>query len=96
MDLALHLPQQLTLHMKSLRRVAGLTQSDLARLLCLSRARVSEIERDPASISVGQLVEVLRVLDVQLVLRANDMPGLGREAYELPPGWQQRRPQGRW
>ncbi len=96
MDYLLQLPHQLAPQLKSLRKAAGMSQARLAHLLGISQARVAVIERDPLAVSVGQLAEILRLLDLQLVLRANDVPGSGREAWELPPGWQRRKPQGRW
>lgn len=96
MDLLLQLPEHLVPNLKSLRRKSGFTRSELARALGISRARWLEIERDPASVSVRQLLEVLRLFDVQLFIRAADTPGPHVATLGLSPGWQQRRPQGRW
>lgn len=96
MDLSLQLPEQLVPNLKSLRRKSGFTRSELARALGISRARWLEIERDPASLSVRQLLEVLRLFDVQLFMRATDAPPSHVAPLVLPPGWQRRRPQGRW
>ena len=34
----------------------------------MSQSRIAAIERNPAAVSAGQLLELLRVLDVNLVL----------------------------
>lgn len=69
MDYVLNFPEQLGLHLKSLRKAAGLSQSKLAELLQVTQSRVAAIEKDPASVSVGQFLSVLRLLDATLVVR---------------------------
>lgn len=71
-----------------------MSQARVAEMLGMSQARLAVMERDPASIKVGQLMEILRVLNVQLSLR--EVPGRGHDVHQLPIGWQQRRSQGRW
>lgn len=98
MDYLLQLPHQLSTQLKSLRRVAGMSQAELAELMGVSQSRVAAIERDPASISVRQLMEILRLLEAQLVIRARGSAD-GRRDVEgrgLPPGWQARRARGTW
>jgi HTH-type transcriptional regulator/antitoxin HipB len=46
-----------------------LGQADLALKLGLSQSRIAAIERNPAAVSAGQLLEILGVLGVDLVLR---------------------------
>lgn len=69
MDHLLQLPDQLALHLKSLRKAAGVSQSQLAQRLGVSQSRVAAIERDPAAISVRQLMEILQLLDADLLMR---------------------------
>lgn len=69
MDHLLQLPDQLALHLKSLRKAAGVSQAQLAQRLGLSQSRVAAIERDPAAISVRQLMEILQLLDADLLMR---------------------------
>lgn len=69
MDHLLQLPDQLALHLKSLRKAAGVSQAELAQRLGVSQSRVAAIERDPAAISVRQLMEILQLLDVDLLMR---------------------------
>ncbi|MGP2481197.1 helix-turn-helix transcriptional regulator, partial [Listeria monocytogenes] len=69
MDYPLQLPQQLSQHLKSLRRAAGLSQRQLAKRMGVSRYLLAAIERDPLATSVEQLFEVLRLMNVRIVLR---------------------------
>ncbi|MXN32775.1 helix-turn-helix domain-containing protein [Delftia sp. CH05] len=69
MDHLLQLPAQLALHLKSLRKAAGVSQAELAQRLGVSQSRVAAIERDPAAISVRQLMEILQLLDADLLMR---------------------------
>lgn len=69
MDHLLQLPDQLAMHLKSLRKAAGVSQAQLAQRLGVSQSRVAAIERDPAAISVRQLMEILQLLDADLLMR---------------------------
>ena len=69
MDYVLNFPDQLGLHIKSLRKAAGMSQAKLASLLQVSQSRVAAIEKDPAAISVGQFLAILKLLDAELVVR---------------------------
>jgi HTH-type transcriptional regulator/antitoxin HipB len=69
MDHLLQLPDQLALHLKSLRKAAGVSQVQLAQRLGVTQSRVAAIERDPAAISVRQLMEILQLLDADLLMR---------------------------
>jgi HTH-type transcriptional regulator/antitoxin HipB len=62
-------PQQLASHLRSLRKAAGLTQAELGRRLGVEQARVAKIERNPGSVSVHQLLEVLNALGASVFLR---------------------------
>ncbi len=62
-------PEQLALHLRSLRKSRHLTQAALGAKLGVNQARIGKIERDPASVSVGQLLEILALLGVRLVLK---------------------------
>ena len=69
MDFVLVFPEQLGLHLKSLRKAAGLRQAELAALLGVSQSRVAAIEKDPTSVSVGQFLSILKLLNAELVIR---------------------------
>lgn len=75
MDFVLTFPEQLGLHLKSLRKAAGLRQAELAALLGLSQSRVAAIEKDPASVSLGQFLSIVKLLNADLVIRqTNRLP----------------------
>lgn len=67
--LALHSPRQLTEHLKSLRRLRGLTQAQVAERLGIKQSRYASIENQPESVSMGQLLKVLAALHAELLLR---------------------------
>jgi HTH-type transcriptional regulator/antitoxin HipB len=69
MDYLISIAEQLAPQLRSLRKARGLSQSDLAVRLGVSQSRVAAIERNPAAVSVGQLIEILNNLGVDLVLR---------------------------
>lgn len=64
--------QQLSSHLRSLRQTLGLTQAQLGKRLGIEQARVAKIERNPGSISVDQLLELLHALDMTLILRRSE------------------------
>lgn len=63
------------------REQRGLTQTELAKLAGVSREWVSRFERGDGSPSLRAVMDVLRVLDVDLIARAADYsidnPGSG-------------------
>ena len=69
MDYLISIADQLTAQLRSMRKVRQLSQADLARRLGVSQSRIAAIERNPAVVSAGQLLELLKVLGVDLVLR---------------------------
>jgi HTH-type transcriptional regulator/antitoxin HipB len=69
MDYLISIPDQLAPQLRSLRKVRRLSQTDLALKLGVSQSRIAAIERNPAAVSAGQLLEFLKVLGVDLVLR---------------------------
>lgn len=84
MDYSIGIPAQLAPQLRSLRKVRGLSQTDLARRIGVTQSRIAAIERNPAAVSAGQLLELLKVLGVELVLRD------AQTARESTP------PQGEW
>ncbi|MDZ4160794.1 MAG: helix-turn-helix transcriptional regulator [Burkholderiales bacterium] len=56
-------------HLRSLHKARGLSQMQLALQLGVTQSRIAAIESKPSVVSMGQLVDLLRVLGVQLVLR---------------------------
>ncbi|MFT7775095.1 helix-turn-helix domain-containing protein [Roseateles sp.] len=75
MDYPVALSSQVKQYLRSLRKSRGLTQSDLAKRLGVGQSRVADIEANPGSVSVDQLLQVLAVLNAQLVVRdAHTLP----------------------
>jgi len=72
----IHTPDQLAVHIKSLRKARGLTQAQLGTRLGVKQVRVADIERNPGSVSVDQLLRVLHALDARLLLA---------DAHAYPP-----------
>jgi HTH-type transcriptional regulator / antitoxin HipB len=62
-------PQQLSSHLRSLRRRLGLTQAQLGGRLGVEQARIGKIERNPGSISVEQLIQLLTILEAEILIR---------------------------
>ena len=78
MDYPLQLTSQLQQLLKSLRKSRQMTQAQLARHLGVVQSRVADIEREPGSVSVEQLMNVLAMLGAQLVVRETEpstLPG---------------------
>lgn len=70
MDYPVQLTNQLPQFLKSLRKSRGLTQTELARRLGVGQSRVADIERNPGSVSVEQLMQLLSILGAGLVIQA--------------------------
>jgi len=61
-------PAQLSVHIRSLRRARGLTQAQLGERIGVKQARVADIEKDPGTVGLQQLLQVLHALDARLLL----------------------------
>jgi HTH-type transcriptional regulator/antitoxin HipB len=68
-EILLQTSQQLSSHIRSLRRRLGLTQAQLGARLGVEQARIGKIERNPGSISVEQLIQLLAALETEILLR---------------------------
>ncbi|HSV61180.1 MAG TPA: helix-turn-helix domain-containing protein [Variovorax sp.] len=60
--------RDLSVHIKSLRKVRGLTQAALGERIGVKQVRVADIERNPGAVSLDQLLQVLHALDARLLL----------------------------
>ncbi len=69
MDFPLATVAQFTDHLRALRKARGLTQAALGRLMGVSQSRIADIERDPGSVSVSQMHQLLSALGGQMILR---------------------------
>jgi HTH-type transcriptional regulator/antitoxin HipB len=84
-DFPIRTPQQLSSHLRSLRRRLSLSQAQLGLRLGVEQARVGKIERNPGAVSVAQLVELLTVLDAELFIRPKS--ARARAATERKVAW---------
>jgi HTH-type transcriptional regulator/antitoxin HipB len=83
---------QLSAHLKSLRKALGLTQAQLGERIGVKQVRIADIERDPGAISVGQLLEIIHALDARLLIAkaqgyAQSPPIAPLTAKEPGPRW---------
>ena len=72
MDYVIHTPGQLASHVRALRRDRAWSQAQLGAALGVGQSRITRIERDPSTVSVGQFVELLDALGARMVLRVPD------------------------
>jgi HTH-type transcriptional regulator / antitoxin HipB len=63
---------QLSAHLRSLRKARNLTQTQLGKHVRLNQARIGKIERDPAHVSVGQLLQILAALNTRVWLQTSE------------------------
>jgi HTH-type transcriptional regulator/antitoxin HipB len=63
-------PSQLGPLLKSGRRAAGLSQTDLARRMGISQSRISHMELHPESVSLDQLLALFGLLGIELMVRS--------------------------
>ena len=74
-QLVLQTAAQLPAHLRSLRKARRMTQAQLGARIGLDQTRIAKIERDPAVVSVGQLMQLLNALGVRVVLDAEQDAG---------------------
>ena len=96
MDYLISISDQLAPQLRSLRKVRQLSQADLARKLGVTQSRIAAIERNPAAVSTGQLLEILKILGVDLVLRDTQAPPGDTSAPPDIPNSSSTGPQGAW
>ena len=59
---------QLSVHIKSLRKARGLTQTALGQRIGVKQVRIADIEKKPGAVSLDQLLQLLHALDARLLL----------------------------
>lgn len=79
-DYPVRLAQQLPALIQGFRKASGLTQADAATLMGVTQQTLSALERNTSQASVGRLLKLLDVLNVELVLRSK------ADAHRLPEG----------
>lgn len=70
----IRLADQIGSTLKSLRKGKGLSQANLGQLVGLSQERISVIEKNPGSVNVHQLLQLLIALDAHLMIGKPDNP----------------------
>jgi HTH-type transcriptional regulator / antitoxin HipB len=83
-DILLQTPQQLSSHVRSLRKRLGLTQAQLGARLGVEQARIGKIERNPGSISVEQLLQLLTVLEADILIRPRNTRSTVTTGHKAP------------
>jgi HTH-type transcriptional regulator / antitoxin HipB len=88
MDYALKTTEQLRQQLRSLRKKQGLTQAHLGALIGVTQARVVEIEANPGSVSLQQVMQVLHALGAGFVIREVQADSASDERPDAshPPG----------
>jgi HTH-type transcriptional regulator/antitoxin HipB len=71
MNSRIDLAEQLSVHIKSLRKAHSLTQAQLGMRIGVKQARMADIERTPGVVSVAQMLQVLYALDARLLLSSS-------------------------
>lgn len=61
-------PAQLAVHLKSLRKARGMTQTALGQRIGVKQVRIADIEKNPGAVSLDQLLQVLHALGARLLL----------------------------
>lgn len=74
MNQLLSVPSQVGLILRAVRKSAKLSQKQLAAKLGLSQNRLSELETDPGSMRVDQLLAVLSALGLELQVQTRGGP----------------------
>jgi HTH-type transcriptional regulator/antitoxin HipB len=72
MDFHLAFPEQLSQHLRSLRKAQGLSQAQLAARMGVAQSRISALEKDATSLTVEQLHRLTAALGAAVVIRLDD------------------------
>jgi HTH-type transcriptional regulator / antitoxin HipB len=87
MDYPLKTTEQLRQQLRSLRKKRGLTQARLGALIGVTQARVVEIEANPGSVSLQQIMQVLHALGAGLVIRDTEADAASAESKSKQGSW---------
>lgn len=68
---------QLSVHLKSLRKARGLTQTALGQRVGVKQVRMADIEKNPGAVSLDQLQQVLHALDARPLSASLPLPAGG-------------------
>ena len=83
---------QLSVHIKSLRKARGLTQTTLGQRVGIKQVRMADIEKNPGAVSLDQLLHVLHALDARVLLAdsrryADNTPSPAPQANSPSADW---------
>ena len=81
---------QLSAHLKSLRKLRGLTQTALGERIGVKQVRIADIEKNPGAVSLEQLLLLLHALDARLLIADTapaDAGSAAVRAQEPGPRW---------
>ena len=91
-DYPIHFSDQLSQHLKSFRRLRGLTQTQLG----VTQSRVADIERNPSTVSLENLLKVFAALDILLVLRDSGKESPSGSMTNTPETLAEIKSEGGW
>lgn len=77
MDIQIAFADQLSGHLRTLRRARGITQTQLGRHFGLSQARIADIEANPGVVSTEQILSILQFLGAEMLVRVPANLGSG-------------------
>mgnify|MGYP003471230992 CR=1 FL=1 len=87
MDYPLRTAEQLRQQLRSLRKRRGLTQAQLGALIGVTQARVVEIEANPGSVRLQQIMQVLNALGAGFVIRDAQADSASEETRIKKGSW---------
>lgn len=84
MSFPIRIPDQLTQHLRALRKGRGLTQAQLGSLVGVKQARIAEIEANPGAVGLDQLARVLAALGATLHLHSAGVEAAPKPTFGAP------------
>ena len=72
-------PSQVSLALVARRSALGLSQSDIAKKVGLSQPRYSQLESDPARLTLARFLSLLGVLGLELQMQEKPAPSTTTE-----------------
>jgi HTH-type transcriptional regulator/antitoxin HipB len=95
LDLPVRLAEHLGQQLKSLRKLRGLSQGQLGTRVGVSQGRIAQIEAQPGTVSLDQILRLLQALGADMVIRPRDestataadagVPALAPASASAPP-----------
>jgi transcriptional regulator with XRE-family HTH domain len=93
---AVHTPQQLGAYIKALRKARKLTQSDVARMLGVTKMRIAAIEKDVGRVSTASVMELVHLLGGTVLFEAPSLPARPTANPLQPAESNRTRSRGEW